>query len=47
VWGSALQLAVNLSGMAVAGWLTLAVQQSVWSRVTIRRRRVRAFPDDR
>lgn len=46
VWGSALQLAVNLSGMAVAGWLTLTVQQFVWSRMTIRRRQVRAFPDD-
>ncbi|WP_420121456.1 DUF389 domain-containing protein [Nakamurella sp.] len=45
VWGSALQLAVNLSGMAVAGWLTLAIQQSVWSRLAIRRRRARAFPD--
>ena len=47
VWGSTLQLAVNLSGMAVAGWLTLVVQQTVWSRMTIRRRRSRAFPDDR
>jgi len=46
VWGSTMQLAVNLSGMAVAGWLTLAVQQTVWSRMKIRRRRPRAFPDE-
>ena len=47
VWGSTLQLAVNLSGMAVAGWITLTIQQTVWSRMSIRRRRARAFPDDR
>ncbi|MDO7866962.1 DUF389 domain-containing protein [Nocardioides jiangxiensis] len=35
--GSALQLAVNLTGMALAGWLTLAVQERVWSRVAVRR----------
>lgn len=39
VWGSALQLVVNITGMAVAGWATLAVQQAVWSRVSIRRAR--------
>src|SRR5215210_4540437 len=33
VRGSGLQLVVNLAGMAVAGWLTLLVQQAVWSRV--------------
>jgi uncharacterized hydrophobic protein (TIGR00271 family) len=37
VVGSSLQLLVNLSGMAVAGWATLAVQQAVWSRVSARR----------
>ena len=37
VWGSALQLVLNIAGMAVAGWLTLAVQQAVWSRVSARR----------
>jgi uncharacterized hydrophobic protein (TIGR00271 family) len=37
VRGSGLQLLVNIAGMAVAGWLTLVVQQSVWSRVSIRR----------
>lgn len=30
--GSALQLGVNLVGMAIAGWLTLAFQQAVWQR---------------
>ena len=38
VWGSLSQLAVNLSGMAVAGWATLAMQQLVWSRMPARRR---------
>ncbi|MGQ4598238.1 DUF389 domain-containing protein [Nocardia sp. R6R-6] len=37
IWGSALQLVVNVSGMALAGWATLAVQQAVWSRVSVRR----------
>jgi len=46
VWGSVLQLAVNLTGMAIAGWVTLAIQQQVWTRMSIRRRRIRAFPDD-
>lgn len=46
VWGSALQLAVNLTGMALAGWATLAIQQHVWTRMSIRRRRAGAFPDD-
>jgi uncharacterized hydrophobic protein (TIGR00271 family) len=35
--GSVAQLGVNIVGMAVAGWVTLAVQQSVWSRVSARR----------
>jgi hypothetical protein len=30
VIGSAVTLVVNIIGMAVAGWLTLAVQQAVW-----------------
>ena len=38
VWGSALQLGLNLVAMAVAGWATLALQQRVWSRVPARRR---------
>lgn len=40
VRGSALQLLVNIVGMALAGWATLAVQQGLWSRVTIRRSRL-------
>ena len=42
VRGSSLQLALNLSGMALAGWLTLALQQAVWSRVSLRRARLLA-----
>lgn len=38
IWGSSLQLVLNLTGMALAGWLTLAVKQAVWSRVSARRR---------
>ncbi|MFD6061044.1 DUF389 domain-containing protein [Rhodococcus wratislaviensis] len=37
IWGSVLQLILNLSGMALAGWVTLAVRQMVWPRVTLRR----------
>ncbi|MFC9893372.1 DUF389 domain-containing protein [Nocardia sp. NPDC127579] len=44
IWGSTLQLVVNLTGMALAGWATLAVQQRVWSRVSIRRARAAAKP---
>jgi hypothetical protein len=40
IWGSALQLGVNLSGMAVAGWLTLSLQEAVWSRMAARRARL-------
>jgi uncharacterized hydrophobic protein (TIGR00271 family) len=40
VGGSLLQLGVNLAGMAVAGWATLAVQQTVWSRVSRHRARL-------
>ncbi len=45
MWGSLLQLGINLSGMAVAGWLTLAIQQRIWTRMSIRRRKQRAFPE--
>ncbi len=38
--GSALQLAVNLTGMAVAGWLTLTIQQAIWQRMSERRARL-------
>src|SRR4051812_5299893 len=37
VWGSTLQLALNLSGMAIAGWVTLTVQQTVWGRMSAKR----------
>jgi len=37
IWPSALQLVINIAGMALAGWATLAFQQFVWSRVSIRR----------
>jgi uncharacterized hydrophobic protein (TIGR00271 family) len=40
IWGSSLQLALNLSGMALAGWATLALQQAVWSRVSQHRARL-------
>ncbi len=36
VIGSALTLVVNIVGMAVAGWLTLLVQQTVWRRIKSR-----------
>ncbi|MET8773871.1 DUF389 domain-containing protein [Nocardia sp. NPDC004654] len=44
IWGSTLQLIVNLSGMAFAGWATLAFQQAVWSRVSVRRARAMRRP---
>ena len=49
IWGSSLQLLVNLSGMAIAGWVTLALQEAVWSRVSEHRarltRRLRRQPE--
>lgn len=39
VAGSALQLLVNVTAMAVAGWLTLLAQQQIWKRVLRRRQR--------
>ncbi|MBB5915009.1 putative hydrophobic protein (TIGR00271 family) [Nocardia transvalensis] len=41
---SALQLLVNVAGMAVAGWATLAVQNAVWSRISVRRARMMLHP---
>lgn len=38
-WGSVANLVVNIIGMALAGWLTLALQQAVWSRVSRSRAR--------
>ena len=40
IWGSTAQLLINLIGMAVAGWATLAFQQVVWARMSARRSRV-------
>ena len=40
VWGGGLQLVVNVTGMALAGWATLAFQQAVWSRMSARRARL-------
>lgn len=49
VRGSLLQLLLNVAGMAVAGWLTLAFQQAVWRPASARRARlvarVRRRPD--
>jgi uncharacterized hydrophobic protein (TIGR00271 family) len=42
IWGSTGQLLLNLSGMALAGWVTLAIQQAVWSRVSHYRARLLA-----
>ncbi|WP_406023761.1 DUF389 domain-containing protein [Nocardioides sp. NBC_00850] len=42
IWGSTLQLVVNISGMALAGWLTLLIQQFVWQRISERRALVAA-----
>jgi len=44
LWGSTLQLIINLTGMAVAGWATLTVQKLVWTRISIRRNRPRTSP---
>jgi uncharacterized hydrophobic protein (TIGR00271 family) len=41
IWGSILQLLVNITGMAIAGWITLIIQRRLWSRVSIRRVRLR------
>ena len=40
IWGSSLQLVLNISGMILAGWFTLAVQQVVWNRVSRYRARL-------
>jgi uncharacterized hydrophobic protein (TIGR00271 family) len=42
ITGSLVQLFLNISGMAVAGWLTLALQQAVWQRVETRQKRASA-----
>lgn len=40
VWGSAIQLALNISGMVLAGWATLALQHLVWNRKARHRSRL-------
>lgn len=40
VVGSALNLAVNITGMALAGWATLALQHRIWRRMARHRGRV-------
>lgn len=40
VTGSTLQLVVNLAGMVVAGWATLAFQQAAWAPLSARRARL-------
>lgn len=40
ILGSAAQLGLNLTGMALAGWATLAFQQAVWARISARRARL-------
>jgi uncharacterized hydrophobic protein (TIGR00271 family) len=42
VWGSAIQLLLNVTGMILAGWATLALQQVVWNRKARHRRRLLA-----
>ncbi|MDT0187918.1 DUF389 domain-containing protein [Microbacterium sp. ARD31] len=42
VTGSALQLALNISGMVIAGWATLALQHLVWMRMARHRRHLLA-----
>ncbi|AYF76065.1 DUF389 domain-containing protein [Nocardia yunnanensis] len=44
VWGSVAQLLVNIAGMALAGWATLQIQQTLWSRVSLRRSRHLTVP---
>jgi uncharacterized hydrophobic protein (TIGR00271 family) len=45
VWGSAVQLLLNIGGMMLAGWATLALQQLVWKRMARHRRHLLARRD--
>jgi uncharacterized hydrophobic protein (TIGR00271 family) len=45
IWGSAVQLMLNIGGMVLAGWATLALQQLVWKRMARHRRRLLARQD--
>jgi hypothetical protein len=44
IWASTLQLLLNVCGMALAGWAALALQQAVWSRVSVRRAKAMTRP---
>jgi uncharacterized hydrophobic protein (TIGR00271 family) len=44
-WGSTLQLVVNITGMALSGWTTLALQQRAWASIS--RSRARRARDQR
>lgn len=44
IGGSTLQLLLNISGMALAGWLTLSLQQALWRRISARRAQAAARP---
>lgn len=44
IWPSTLQLLVNISGMALAGWAALALQQFVWAKVSVRRAKAMIRP---
>ncbi len=44
VKGSALQLLLNLTGMALAGWATLSIQHQVWNGMARRRARATRRP---
>ncbi|MGX1804943.1 DUF389 domain-containing protein [Nocardia sp. NPDC055321] len=44
IWGSVAQLLLNVAGMALAGWATLAFQQAVWSRISVRRAKHMRLP---
>jgi uncharacterized hydrophobic protein (TIGR00271 family) len=46
LWGSTLQLIVNLTGMALAGWATLTLQKHIWTRISIRRTREPPSPHE-
>jgi uncharacterized hydrophobic protein (TIGR00271 family) len=46
VVGSSAQLAINISGMALAGWATLWLRQAVWRRLGARGRKPRRASDD-
>jgi uncharacterized hydrophobic protein (TIGR00271 family) len=46
LWGSTLQLIINLTGMGLAGWATLTLQKHVWTRISLRRNRPRASPHE-